>query len=188
MRMIKSFLKAVEFVVRYWLAGKFCYLSQDKEPQDAINVSGAKVAAFADEERAKLNLKHVLVLSAPGMPGVFGRCMLLGHVVLINPVGNDHVIKTLRHELRHAWQHQYHGSKVNWCWRNMGSRTWENDAFYWLSLAEIDARYYAESGDVEGVFSLFSVQQLEQMKKDGALLPTMYRLAEECGVLPELES
>lgn len=79
-----------------------------------------------------------------------------------------HVLITLRHEFRHAWQNRYFSDMSNW-WNN--HHDIYND-FYNTSLCviEVDARRFAENGNTDSyILESVSIDELEYAYQNNLL-------------------
>mgnify|MGYP000941134548 FL=1 len=90
--------------------------------------------------------------------------------------------RTIRHELRHAWQDVHHEDIVKWCISKPEYRKYGD--FYQYCPIELDARYYAgKNGDIYRTpIDFVSVKNLEEMYQNGIFIQQMKELSDFFGV------
>lgn len=87
------------------------------------------------------------------------------------------LVSSLRHELRHQWQMVHYGDILDWTVENHLYGQYKG--FYYYSLIEMDARYYARCKGkfMRGPIHEFSLRQLRQMYADGSYSAEMLKVS-----------
>ena len=160
------------------------YICADNKMQLLYRNAHCILDEYTDKECERLDIKKPWIVVAP-LEGKKGE-YYADRLVVIDPCSADNIPQTLCHELRHEWQFHNRRELMEWCHKNVRTRERESgdEAFYWLNPVEIDARYYAASGDIAGTIDIYSIPQMEQMMQDGSFLSAMAQIAYDYGVVP----